>query len=390
MACLQILKQQIRTIESVFPKNHERFQIISASVDELNCIFVDKDGKKYEINASITETYPMTPPVWFAETDDFRILNVVKILSDTTGDDNHIIKQVEILLRELCRLNSIPEPADLERLKIISNSLPSEASTSKTVAEEVADEAPAKDESDVNTEDEASEHDDDLDDFEEEVNTEKIKTDEEMSSEGLAAWRRLQQIRMKYTSKNGSSGIIQATDRLMKELRDIYRSDSFKNKIYTIELVNDSLYRWNVGIKSTDPDSPLTKDLELLKKREGKDFILLQILFSDMFPFEPPFVRIVHPIMSGDFVTSGGALCMELLTKQGWSSAFTMEALIMQILATMLKGHARVWQFDETKSLSSSNNPNLRYTLYDAVLSFDSLEKKHQERGWHTPPNNEG
>lgn len=45
------------------------------------------------------------------------------------------------------------------------------------------------------------------------------------------------------------SGSVGATDRLMKELRDIYRSDSFKKKkMYSVDLVNDSLYDWNVKI----------------------------------------------------------------------------------------------------------------------------------------------
>lgn len=97
------------------------------------------------------------------------------------------------------------------------------------------------------------------------------------------------------------SGSVQATDRLMKELRDIYRSDSFKNKMYQIELVNDSLYEWNVRLMSVDPDSPLSHDLQMLKEKEGKDAILLNMLFKDTYPFEPPFVRVVHPIISGEF-----------------------------------------------------------------------------------------
>lgn len=39
---------------------------------------------------------------------------------------------------------------------------------------------------------------------------------------------------------------------------------------------------------------------------------------------------------------------MELLTKQGWSSAYTVEAVIMQIAATLVKGKARI-QFGATK-----------------------------------------
>ena len=54
MACLNTLKQEIRTLEGFFSKNHERFQIVSASVDELSCRFIGKNGKKYEIHANIT------------------------------------------------------------------------------------------------------------------------------------------------------------------------------------------------------------------------------------------------------------------------------------------------------------------------------------------------
>lgn len=154
----------------------------------------------------------------------------------------------------------------------------------------------------------------------------------------------------------------------MKELRDIYRSDSFKRNIYSIELVNDSIYEWNIRLMSVDPDSPLHNDLLMLKEKEGKDSILLNIIFKETYPFEPPFVRVVHPIISGNcrlmlrvttiwwiflhfpggYVLLGGAICMELLTKQGWSSAYTVEALIMQISATLVKGKARI-QFGATK-----------------------------------------
>lgn len=54
MACLNTLKHEIRTLESIFPRTHDRFPIVSASVDELNCRFVGKNGKKYEIHANIT------------------------------------------------------------------------------------------------------------------------------------------------------------------------------------------------------------------------------------------------------------------------------------------------------------------------------------------------
>jgi ubiquitin-conjugating enzyme E2 Q len=47
-----------------------------------------------------------------------------------------------------------------------------------------------------------------------------------------------------------------------------------------VELVNDSLYEWNVKIQRVDPDSPLATDLNLLREREGKDHILLSFMFK--------------------------------------------------------------------------------------------------------------
>ncbi len=82
-----------------------------------------------------------------------------------------------------------------------------------------------------------------------------------------------------------------------------------------------------------DPDSPLHSDLQVLKEKEGMDYILLNSLiklvfffvvqkyrlkiiwlkkeimqlnfcflacwWQDNFPFDPPFVRVVSPVLSG-------------------------------------------------------------------------------------------
>lgn len=54
MACLNLLKLEIKTLEKIFTKNHERFRILNASVDELTCRFVGKGGKLFDIHANIT------------------------------------------------------------------------------------------------------------------------------------------------------------------------------------------------------------------------------------------------------------------------------------------------------------------------------------------------
>ncbi len=111
-----------------------------------------------------------------------------------------------------------------------------------------------------------------------------------------------------------------------------------------------------------DPDSPLMQDIKKLKVSENMDHILLHIVFDEKFPYTPPFVRVVKPVINGGYVTAGGAICMELLTPQvsgrgneegsqstniifwlqGWSSAYTVEAVILQIQATLVKGKARI------------------------------------------------
>lgn len=54
MACLVRLKEDIKFLDTAFPKKHDRFQIISASVDEVACRFIGKNGERLVINANIT------------------------------------------------------------------------------------------------------------------------------------------------------------------------------------------------------------------------------------------------------------------------------------------------------------------------------------------------
>uniref|UniRef100_A0A8C9Q0X0 UBC core domain-containing protein n=1 Tax=Spermophilus dauricus TaxID=99837 RepID=A0A8C9Q0X0_SPEDA len=145
-----------------------------------------------------------------------------------------------------------------------------------------------------------------------------------------------------------------------KELRDIYRSQSFKG----------GNYDWNVKLLKVDQDSALHNDLQILKEKEGADFIRLNFSFKDNFPFGPPLVRVVSPVLSGGYVLGGGAMCMELLTKQGWSSAYCIESVIMQISATLVKGKVRV-QFGANKSQYSLTRPQQSYkSLVNFTLTF--------------------
>ncbi|VVC28887.1 Hypothetical protein CINCED_3A024817 [Cinara cedri] len=379
MACLNVLKQEIKVLESTFPKDHDRFQIHTATVDEVICKFVGPSGRPFEIIGNITETYPGTPPVWFADTDDCKVTIAIEKLGQTTGHNNHVINQVGILVSELCRSYCLSEPSELQRLIQMPSSSGASTSTSTSC-------------SSSKLSDEEDDDDDDEEEVEEYIQLEMEdpipestkKQVDEIEIQHLETLERLRQNQRQDYLKGAVTGSVQATDRLMKELRDIYRSDSFKKGMYSVELVCDSIYEWNIKLMTVDPDSALYHDLQKLKEKEGKDFVLLNITFKETYPFEPPFVRVVHPIIQGGYVLVGGAICMELLTKQGWSSAYTVEAVIMQISATLVKGKARI-QFGMPKTMNQG-----QYSLARAQQSFKSLVQIHEKNGWFTPPKEDG
>jgi len=372
MACLNVLKSEIKILESTFPKSHERLQILSASVDELTCRFIDPGNRKHIVHANITETYPQTPPVWFSESEDSKVSDALSQLAATQGLDNHLLYQVKLLVRHLCTTFSLPVPKDVDSLRV-----PTTPSADKAGAGREDD---SSDESEQGEMDEDEEEEIPLDMEDVEAVSKKARQDDDLGTEHLQVLERLKANQRRDYMKGTVSGSVQATDRLMKELRDIYRSPNFKSGAYQVELVNDSLYEWNVKMSRVDPDSLLATDLATLKEREGKDHILLSFMFKDSFPFDPPFVRMVHPVLSGGYVLDGGALCMELMTPQGWSSAYTIEAVIMQISATLVKGKARI-KFDAPKGT---------YSLARAQQSFKSLVHIHEKNGWFTPPQSDG
>lgn len=451
MACLNKLKADIRLLETIFPRSHPRFRILSANVDEISCCYLNQSGKKKIIFANITEVYPASPPVWFSESDDPLVSSVVEALSATSGSDNHILDQVRILVTKLSQLHNLPVPIELDRLmdqylnaqntnsstnapnnflnnkssfnhEITSRSNPSSSnlfdhkdnrtlyqpdltcnnnaprlfnndvntttnnsnntnhsndptlmikddsdsstilkasattststnsmanpssSTSSSVSTssftsayatepEVitiddeddgnvrADDNGNEDEEDDEIELDDDEEDDDDDDVHIEMDEEPaqiaVKSKEEgLSSEHHAKLEKLRQLQRDSYMKGAPFGSVQATDRLMKELREVYKSDSYKSGVFSVDLVDDSLYEWHVKLSIVDSESPLYTDLMQLKDKGGKDHIMLHISYKDNYPFAPPFVRIVYPVLTGGYVLNGGAICMELLTKQ--------------------------------------------------------------------------
>ncbi|XP_054285017.1 ubiquitin-conjugating enzyme E2Q-like protein 1 [Macrosteles quadrilineatus] len=168
------------------------------------------------------------------------------------------------------------------------------------------------------------------------------------------------------------------TRRLMKELQEIQRNEKKDDPVFTVSLVNDNLFEWHVRLYRIDQESDLAADM----REHNVSHILLHITFPDNFPFMPPFMRVISPRIERGFVMEGGAICMELLTPRGWASAYTVEALIMQFAASIVKGQGRIAK----KTKSSSKD----FSRRSAEESFRSLVKTHEKYGWVTPPLSDG
>uniref|UniRef100_A0A8C7BDG9 Ubiquitin conjugating enzyme E2 Q2 n=1 Tax=Neovison vison TaxID=452646 RepID=A0A8C7BDG9_NEOVI len=317
------LKAELKFLASIFDKNHERFRIVSWKLDELHCQFLlpppplpgspHSPSPPLTLHCNITESYPSSSPIWFVDSDDPNLTSVLERLEDTKNNN--------------------------------SNGTTEEVTSEEEEEEEMAEDI------------------EDLDHYEmkeEESISGKKSEDEGIEKENLAILEKIRKTQRQDHLNGAVSGSVQASDRLMKELRDIYRSQSYKAGIYSVELINDSLYDWHVKLQKVDPDSPLHSDLQILKEKEGIEYILLNFSFK--------------------YVLGGGALCMELLTKQGWSSAYSIESVIMQINATLVKGKARV-QFGANKN---------QYNLARAQQSYNSIVQIHEKNGWYTPPKEDG
>eukprot|EP00073_Rattus_norvegicus_P049241 XP_017451525.1 PREDICTED: ubiquitin-conjugating enzyme E2 Q2 isoform X5 [Rattus norvegicus] len=268
------LKAELKFLASIFDKNHELFRIVSWKLDELHCQFLvpppPPPGSSHSppppltLHCNITESYPSSSPIWFVDSDDPNLTSVLERLEDTKNNS--------------------------------SNGTTEEVTSEEEEEEEMAEDI------------------EDLDHYEmkeEEPINGKKSEDEGIEKENLAILEKIRKTQRQDHLNGAVSGSVQASDRLMKELRDVYRSQSYKAGIYSVELINDSLYDWHVKLHKVDSDSPLHSDLQILKEKEGIEYILLNFSFKDNFPFDPPFVRVVLPVLSGGYVLGGGALCME-------------------------------------------------------------------------------
>jgi ubiquitin-conjugating enzyme E2 Q len=122
--------------------------------------------------------------------------------------------------------------------------------------------------------------------------------------------------------------------RLLKEVNYV---TSGKCEEFGLSFVinENNFYIWNVYITNIDTDSLLFTDMQKLQIKS----IHMEIRFPPQYPLQPPFIRVISPIfqfMTGH-ITSGGSICIELLTNGGWSPSYNIENVLIQIKATILE-----------------------------------------------------
>ncbi|KAI5798015.1 hypothetical protein DFH27DRAFT_97404 [Peziza echinospora] len=139
-----------------------------------------------------------------------------------------------------------------------------------------------------------------------------------------------------------------------------------------------NMYQWVFEFHSFDEALPLAQDM----KASAITSVVLEARFGSNFPMSPPFIRVIRPrflpfhLGGGGHVTQGGALCMELLTNNGWSAVSSMESVFLQVRMAMTS------QEPKPARLNPGSGRNTPYETNQAKLAFERAVKLH---GWQMP-----
>ncbi|KAI5817353.1 hypothetical protein BZA77DRAFT_343668 [Pyronema omphalodes] len=173
-----------------------------------------------------------------------------------------------------------------------------------------------------------------------------------------------------------------ATKRLQQELKSLIKSQSTHDLADLGYYINpdlvENIYQWIVELHSLPEHLPLVSDMR--SRDPVIRSIVLEIRFPTDFPFSPPFVRVVKPRFmgfqrgGGGNVTLGGAMCMELLTNQGWSAVNTIEAVLLQVKLAICD-EERYARLDPDLSRNT-------YGIFEAVEAYRRACRTH---GWTMP-----
>ncbi|KAI1498060.1 hypothetical protein F5X99DRAFT_420860 [Biscogniauxia marginata] len=168
--------------------------------------------------------------------------------------------------------------------------------------------------------------------------------------------------------------------REMKKLQKIQSTTPLHELGWYIDFEKvNNMFQWIVELHSFDADLPLAKDMKVA----GITSIVIEIRFLREFPISPPFVRVIGPRFlpfmngGGGHVTSGGAMCMELLTNTGWSPANSMESVLLQVRMALCN-----LEPTPARLQSTARGSNSQYGVSEAIDAYIRAATAHQ---WEVP-----
>jgi len=140
------------------------------------------------------------------------------------------------------------------------------------------------------------------------------------------------------------------TKRLQRDLKITKEAEAKGELAFTVELLEDDLYRWEIKLSEFDPDSQLAKDLVQYNKKHNVNDVTIRLYFPDDYPLTAPLVHVVTPKLTGSYIFSGG-LCMSTLM-QGWAAGITPESLVLQIRQLFMEGNIRISNINKVEFYS--------------------------------------
>jgi len=119
---------------------------------------------------------------------------------------------------------------------------------------------------------------------------------------------------------------------------------------FSVELIDDDLYKWEIKLFEFDKDSQFAKQLEQYNKKHGVNYVTLRFYFPGDYPLKAPLVHIVTPKLVGSYIFGGG-LCMSILM-QGWAPGIVPESLVLQTRQLLMEGGVRINNVNKVESYS--------------------------------------
>lgn len=209
---------------------------MSASVDEVSVQFVDTNGTTVRIFANIQENYPQVSPIWFSESDDQVVTAVLQQLTEDQ-ESTSILLNIYSLVSKLCAFYNVTIPLELSSLAPVKFYLKFLIFCYSFKLGGGGDDKDEGNGSELESTCEDDEVEEDLMCEMEDVEAARahqLAQDDDLLPEGREVINRVSYAQRQQHLQGVPSGSITASDRLMKELREMYRSENYKNGIFCL------------------------------------------------------------------------------------------------------------------------------------------------------------